>query len=427
MKTFLRKNLGFEHGWTGGQYSVVRAMFGLYLCVHFVHLVPWAPELFSSAGALPEASASPFAAVFPNVLAVFDPPWFATALVVFGAAASLAFAAGVRDRIFAVLIWYVWACLFGRNPLISNPSLAFVGWMLLMHALIPAVAYGAWSARGRVDPRGSWRFPRSFFGVAWIVMAAGYTYSGITKLVSPSWIDGTAVVHVLESPLARVTPLRELLLGMPDAVTQVMTWSALGLELLALPLALVARFRAWLWLALVGLHAGILATVAFSDLTLGMLMIHLITFNPDWIKRARSAATERIFYDGGCGLCHRAVRFVLSEDDDSAPAFRFAPLARLGRVAPDIDIDELPDSIVVLTDRGEVLTRTDAVVHILRRFGGLWRLLATALAVVPRPVRDAAYDAIAAIRHRLFDKPTAACPILPPDLRQRFAAPATES
>ena len=42
-----------SNGWTGGQYSRFRLVLGLYLCVHFVHLVPWGAELFSRAGVLP--------------------------------------------------------------------------------------------------------------------------------------------------------------------------------------------------------------------------------------------------------------------------------------------------------------------------------------------------------------------------------------
>ena len=40
-----------ENGWTGGQYSTYRFLFGCYLCIHFLALVPWGAELFSRAGA----------------------------------------------------------------------------------------------------------------------------------------------------------------------------------------------------------------------------------------------------------------------------------------------------------------------------------------------------------------------------------------
>ncbi|HZH02738.1 MAG TPA: DCC1-like thiol-disulfide oxidoreductase family protein [Myxococcaceae bacterium] len=42
--------------------------------------------------------------------------------------------------------------------------------------------------------------------------------------------------------------------------------------------------------------------------------------------------SDILFYDGGCGLCHRAVRFVLARDP--AGRFRFAPLGGSATVGP---------------------------------------------------------------------------------------------
>src|SRR3989442_2315471 len=56
-----------SNGWTGGQYSVVRAIFGAYLLVHLLQLIPWGAEVFSRAGILPAAWLSPLTRLFPNV------------------------------------------------------------------------------------------------------------------------------------------------------------------------------------------------------------------------------------------------------------------------------------------------------------------------------------------------------------------------
>ncbi len=63
-----------RNGWTGGQYSLFRVTFGLYLAIHFTHLIPWGAELFSNAGALSESTLSPLARLFPNYLVLFDTP-----------------------------------------------------------------------------------------------------------------------------------------------------------------------------------------------------------------------------------------------------------------------------------------------------------------------------------------------------------------
>jgi predicted DCC family thiol-disulfide oxidoreductase YuxK len=103
-------------------------------------------------------------------------------------------------------------------------------------------------------------------------------------------------------------------------------------------------------------------------------------------------------------------------------AFRFAPLASatFEQHVPPAARSGLPDSIVVQTADGRLLVRSAAVLHILARLGGVWRVLAACARVVPRPLRDAAYDAVARVRKRLFAAPPEACPLVPPGLRGRF-------
>ncbi|NDQ57371.1 MAG: DUF393 domain-containing protein [Acidipila sp.] len=136
--------------------------------------------------------------------------------------------------------------------------------------------------------------------------------------------------------------------------------------------------------------------------------------------------TEWIFYDGQCGLCHRLVRFVLAQE--STPVtFRFAPVqGELFRacIAPGQRQSSgeraIGDSIVVRTADDEMLVRSAAVIHILQSMGGLWRLVAGMLALIPAFLRDAAYDAVARNRHRWFVRPVDSCPVLPEKLRARF-------
>ena len=413
--------MSVDNGWTGGQYSLFRVVFGGYLFVHFLQLIPWGPELFSSRGVLPDGSRSPILYLFPNVLALWDSPPFVTALLVGAAGLSLLLLVGVYDRIAAVLLWYIWACVFGRNPLISNPSLPYVGWMLLAHAFLPPAPYGSLARRGRSDPGASWRMPQGIFVAAWILMGLGYSYSGFTKLMSPSWVDGSAIARVLENPLARPGPLREAVLAMPAWFLRLNTWFALGLELSFAPLALIPRLRPLLWSLLLAMHLGLMALVDFAELSLGMVMLHLFTFNPRWVRPLNASAPEMIFYDGHCGLCHRLVRFVLAEDQ-RGDSFRFAPLDsdHFRRVASETGATNLPDSIVVRTIDGALLTRSAAVLHILRRLGGVWRLAAGVSGIVPVQMRDWLYDGVARIRHRLFRPPSDACPLVPRDLRARF-------
>jgi predicted DCC family thiol-disulfide oxidoreductase YuxK len=115
------------------------------------------------------------------------------------------------------------------------------------------------------------------------------------------------------------------------------------------------------------------------------------------------------------------VRFVLAADRRGA--FRFAPLQgeTFRAAVPEERRGSLPDSIVVLREDGALLGRSEAALHVLRRLGGGWRALAALLALLPRRLRDAAYDAVARRRARWFERPADACPVVPAALRSRFS------
>ena len=115
------------------------------------------------------------------------------------------------------------------------------------------------------------------------------------------------------------------------------------------------------------------------------------------------------------------MKFVLRHDRGGR-ALRFAPLQGetfLARVAAERRAG-LPDSVVVLTRDGELLVRSAAFLHIFRRLGGGWGVLADVLGVIPRGLRDLVYDFIARIRYRVFGKREDLCPIVPAELRARF-------
>jgi predicted DCC family thiol-disulfide oxidoreductase YuxK len=102
--------------------------------------------------------------------------------------------------------------------------------------------------------------------------------------------------------------------------------------------------------------------------------------------------------------------------------FRFAPLGgpTFVNLTTEADRARLPDSLVVRTEDGRLLTRSAAVIHLLKRLGGLWRVIGALGGCLPRSLLDWTYDGIARVRHRLFAKPDDACPVVPAELRARF-------
>jgi hypothetical protein len=267
------------------QFAVFRIVFGIYLATHFAYLIPWGPELFSRTGMLSDAAINPTFGILPNVLVWWDTPGAVTVFLVVMLVGAVLFTLGVARQFVAIVLWYGWACLFNRNVLISNPSIPYIGLLLLLSALVPATE--AWSCGARSTAHKVFYVPAVVFIAAWILMSVGYTFSGVIKLSSPSWIDGSALGHVLNNPLARTGWARDLLLGLPVVVVSVLTWASLALEIFFLPLVIWSVTRPWVWLAMIVLHVSLMLVVSFADLSIGMLMLHLFTFDRRWVYKVR--------------------------------------------------------------------------------------------------------------------------------------------
>ncbi len=124
-----------------------------------------------------------------------------------------------------------------------------------------------------------------------------------------------------------------------------------------------------------------------------------------------------LLYDGDCGVCGSAVRFILRHDRRGV--FHLAPLdSDVGRqVVATLPGPVRPDSFL-LYDRGRVTARSTAAFEILRRLGGPWHLLRIGQ-LVPRPVADAVYDLIARNRRRISARLGLKCHV-PTDTRGRI-------
>lgn len=131
-----------------------------------------------------------------------------------------------------------------------------------------------------------------------------------------------------------------------------------------------------------------------------------------------------VLFDGVCTLCHGAVRFLVRHD--AAGVFRFAPLGSpVGEALlreHGLPTDD-PESVVLVDDEG-THRRSTAALRVARRLDPPWNA-AWALRVVPRGLRDAAYDFVAEHRHDVFDR-RESCEIPDPEIRERFLERALE-
>jgi len=135
-------------------------------------------------------------------------------------------------------------------------------------------------------------------------------------------------------------------------------------------------------------------------------------------------ANPILLYDGICGLCNRLLQFILKRDAGGRLHFAslqsdFAGLIlqRHGFNSPDLD------TLYFVTNCGRpeerLSTRSDAVIFVLLQIGGMWRVVAALLRIVPRGFRDWGYKIVARNRYRVFGR-SESCLLPEEKYRARF-------
>lgn len=377
--------------WTGGQYSIYRALLawavGHWLCETLGRELSGGPE------------------------------WIALA---FGGIGALALALGWKDRwasgLLAGLLLTLEILPAAEETATSAPipsaDLLCLVFLLVLHLRVPPRPFLSWEARSRPDPAGDWCLPRRLWHLGWIGLAVA---------------QGSLLLAAMEPAQG----------AEPEA--NALSVVSFGLRLFVVAAAIHPPLRRAAWSSIVLWQIAWLSAHGWSGSHASLWLLHLLAIDPAWLPprswRIPSKPTEvgaatraRLFYDGGCGLCHRSVRFVLAEEGATPESLRlrFAPLEsqafeRLHKRAVDAR-EPLPDSIVLELEDGSLATRSTAVLEIASRLGGLWRALSIAGRALPRPLLDAAYDLVARVRGHVFARPSESCPILPPKLRARFEA-----
>lgn len=129
-----------------------------------------------------------------------------------------------------------------------------------------------------------------------------------------------------------------------------------------------------------------------------------------------------LLYDGVCGFCNKTVQLLL--DVDKRGTLRFAALQSdfggqvLARHAELANVDSVIYVEGAGTENERVFVRSAAALQITAYLGGFWKIFLAAY-IIPRPLRDAAYDLIARYRYRFFGKHDA-CMLPAPEIRERF-------
>lgn len=122
-------------------------------------------------------------------------------------------------------------------------------------------------------------------------------------------------------------------------------------------------------------------------------------------------------FDHVCVLCSGGVSFIMKHDRHGKIAFTPAqgPLGQA--LCGHFGIDW--NATYVFVRDGRAFTKSAGYFEVARVLGGWWRL-GLVFQIIPRPLRDWAYDMIARNRYRWFGKTPEACALLTADQRARL-------
>ena len=125
-----------------------------------------------------------------------------------------------------------------------------------------------------------------------------------------------------------------------------------------------------------------------------------------------------ILFDGTCAFCEGAVKFIAARDPQKYFRFGASQSPQAATLLAAHGVSRQTARSIILIEDGRVYLRSTASLRIARRLTQPWALLGAFL-WIPRPIRDAAYKGVAAIRRRLAG-PSSACDIPPPEIRGRL-------
>lgn len=368
-----------------------RIIFACYLVIHFFYLAPTV--------GLPDTHSNPSYDFFPNLLNVFQTPLAIKIFTYLLMGLSFSFGLGFFRRICALLLWYGWACLLNGHIFIASPGTPFIGFLLLICAIIPEKEPLRLS--NTAFNSSAWGLPPVLFYGSWALIAMGYLFSGLHKLGASSWLDGTALHHVLTSPLARDNFVVKFLLTLPLSFFKALAYGVTFLELAFALLCLFKKTRLWAWGLMLLIHFGALSVVHFTNLSFGFLMIHFFVIDSNWIFVKKSKEKPILFFDGVCHLCNSFIHFVVSENQHKQVYIA----ALQGKTASIKLLKNTPkklESIIFYKDKKQSIKST-AVIKIALSLGGLWNIALLAY-LIPKLLRDKIYDWIATNRYSLFGK-----------------------
>ncbi|MCO6430675.1 MAG: DUF393 domain-containing protein [Deltaproteobacteria bacterium] len=382
-------------GWSAHQFALFRFALGIYLLAIFIRAANFS-DLCAYQACLPGDYLPWWGVYLPERLEGDFTEMVLRVLLLLSAVLSVVFALGRFLPLIAPVLSGLYT-LLAESATAGGELNVFI-----IAAVLLATPIFLFERSGEVFKNPLYLKTRAYAAI-WFSLALIYLSTAI--------LDGYWLLH-LEAPLQFGGPADKLL-------TVLLTASIIARLAFVISIGNPSTRKA-AWFSVLLISFPVSAFTGLMPFLSGVLIAHLLGFNPRWIPPKKGKGRDLVFFDGECGMCHRFVEMAVNED--RLGRFQFAP--RGGETYAKVMQQGVPlegvASIRVVRPDKKVLFKSTASIYILEGLGGLWRVLAGAARIVPLPIRDFIYSIIAAIRHRISSKPEGSCPVVPDKLKGRF-------
>lgn len=252
-----------------------RALFGVYFVYYAIHMFPYLQEVYGREGLVSNIAYNWTFGLFPNIVLLLDNYNFIIGIHVVLIITALTLAVGFFPRVSAFIIWYLQTSLFNTNNLTDDPSMAFVGLLLLALALVP-------EQKTMYRKGQEIRIPFFVFYVPVFVFCVTFTISALDKIASFSWLHGTAFMQMLHLGIARDNLLVSGLIAHPS-FAEGLSYIAILTQLVCLPLFLLGKYR---WALMINFLSFSFMFLLFdlNQVIYGMLFFYSFFLLPNFEK-----------------------------------------------------------------------------------------------------------------------------------------------
>jgi predicted DCC family thiol-disulfide oxidoreductase YuxK len=111
-----------------------------------------------------------------------------------------------------------------------------------------------------------------------------------------------------------------------------------------------------------------------------------------------------LVYDGYCRLCSWGVAWILAQVPPHKIRFIPQQAPEGAALMAKAGLDALAPQSIAVIDGDSILTKSKAVLHLLKRCGGVWAWMAMLSGLIPAAFADRLYTWLAARRYRWFGR-----------------------